>query len=500
VKARRRAAYRGVLAALLLSGIPALAGAGESEDRADDDKEFTAEANPRPAGMPLSPLPEAPSLELAEPRPEAVEALASILARVVGVDALGRERAAQELYEAKSDWVAASARKLDALADAADRDAMNRVLTKIRERTRHADSDATKVDYLDAVLALPAPSERAWQDLVRLLALGRTLEAIGTTSACRELVRMYVRFDLVRLDVQRRLDRVGDPALAALIETTRHPAPKIAEWAKRQLSLRGKAIPQEAVRTTDPSVLAGVLLALGRVGDPETARLLISFSGTDRLEVRTAARQALVLLGESAAWQLREAFLDTTGRNAPRDWTWKRLARELFTELDRTRLSQVYEIYERALASHKQGDFAAMKQGFDRVLTQSPLFEGREAMAELYLEFAERHPEPVDQAEDALRRAERIAHDETTRRRVQSRLLLLRAEQLEKRGFWDRTLVERAAHLDPDNAAAERALRAPASGDSGWSPGPRYLVATTVSVLALGGVAWVLWTARRRRS
>src|SRR5690606_36738245 len=128
------------------------------------------------------------------------------------------------------------------------------------------------------------------------------------------LVRMYVRFDLLRLEVQRRLDKIGEPALAALIETTRHPAPKIADWAKRQLSLRGKAIPQEAVRTDDPSVLASVLVALGRVGDPETARLMISFSGTDRLEVRTAARQGLVLLGESAAWQLREAFLDTTVR------------------------------------------------------------------------------------------------------------------------------------------------------------------------------------------
>jgi HEAT repeat protein len=122
-------------------------------------------------------------------------------------------------------------------------------------------------------------------------------------------------------------------------------------------------------------VLAAVLVALGRVGDPETARLLISFAGTDRLEVRNAARQALVLLGEAAAWQLREAFLDTTGRTAPRDWTWKRLARELFTEFDRTRLAQVYEIYEQALAAHKKGDLVAMKQGFDRVLTQSPLFE-----------------------------------------------------------------------------------------------------------------------------
>ena len=99
---------------------------------------------------------------------------------------------------------------------------------------------------------------------------------------------------------------------------------------------------------------------------------------------------------------------------------------------------------------------------------------------------------------DPSRRAERVAHDEATRKRVQSRLLVLRAHTLEKRGFWDRTLVERAVELDPDNVAATQALRAPSAGSSGWNAGPRYLVAITVSVLALGGVAWVLWTARRR--
>lgn len=486
---------------VLLAGLAAsvAAEAAEPKGRPGEDREYTAEANPRPAGMPLSPLPDPPKLELPEPRPEAVEALNGILSRLVGPDETARQQAARELYEAKPDWVSAVARKMDGLAEKADRQAMDRQLGRIRDRIRRAPADAPQADYLDALLELPQPSEQAWQDLVRLVALGRALEAIGSTSACRELVRVYVRFDLLRLDVQRRLDRVGDPALAALIETTRHPAPKIAEWAKRQLVLRGKAVPQEAVRTDDPSVLAGVLVALGRVGDPETARLLISFAGTDRLEVRTAARQALTLLGESAAWQLREAFLDITGRTAPRDWTWKRLARELYTELDRTRLSEVYQIYEKALLAHERGDLVAMKEGFDRVLAQSPLFESRDTMAELYLEFAEKNPEPALLAEDALRRAERIAHDEGSRKRIQSRLLLLRARQLERTGFWDRTLADRAAALDPTYEAAQRAHASADATTSGWTTASRYSVAITVSALALGGVAWILWTARRSR-
>lgn len=480
-------------------GYASPASAGEGKGRRDDDREYTAEANPRPAGMPLSPLPEPPSTELPEPRPQAVEALGGILTRLTGTDALARERAAQELFEAKPDWVSAASRKVDSIAESADRSDMERLLMRLRDGRRKGTDEGPKADYLDLALERAEPEQKAWQGLVRLLALGRVLEAIGSTGACRELVRMYVRFDFLRIDVQRRLDKIGDPALAALIETTRHPAPKIAEWAKRQLSLRGKAIPQEAVRSDDPSVLASVLVALGRVGDPETARLLISFSGTDRLEVRTAARQGLVLLGESAAWQLREAFLDTTGRTAPRDWTWKRLARELFTELDRTRLAQVYDIYEQALAAHKKGDLVAMKRGFDRVLTDSPLFEGREAMAELYLAYAEAHPAPADEAEDALRRAERVAHDDALRHRIQSRLSMLRAQSLAEAGFWDRTLVDRARALDPENAEAEGALPRPGASPSKMSAVSRYLVAITVSVLALGGVGWILWTARRQR-
>lgn len=121
-------------------------------------------------------------------------------------------------------------------------------------------------------------------------------------------------------------------------------------------------------------------------------------------------------------------------------------------------------------------------------------------MAALYLEFAEAHPEPVDQAEDALRRAERIAHDDALRAKIQSRLLVLRARSLEARGFWDRTLVDRAVSLDPDNDDAQSALSAPDATASGLSTLSRYLVAITVSLLGLAGVGWIFWTARRERS
>lgn len=464
----------------------------------DDDKEYSAEAAPRPSGMPLSPLPEPPKLELERPRPLALQALDGVLERITSPDPLVRERAAQELLEGKPDWVSAVAKRVDTVAEHADREAMSRVLGRVRDKARAAGASSNTpgdADYLGFALGSAEPQSKPWRDLVQLLALARVLEALESTPAARELIRIYVRFDFMRLDVQRRLERMGESAIPALYEAKRHPATKVADWAKKQLELRGRAVPQEAVRVRDPEVLSDVLLALGRAGELDAARLLVSFAGSDRHQVRLAARQALTLLGEASAWQLRDAYQDLTGKAPPRDWTWKRLARELFTELDRTRLANVFQRYEQALAAKEKGDLVAMKEGFDAVLAESPLFEAREEMAPLYLEFALRHPEPRQRALGALRRAERISHDEALRRRIESRRVLIEAELLEEQGLHDRALYERAASLDPKNT---RAAREAPGQSGGLGPVARYALALTVVGLSLGGAGWVLWTARRR--
>src|SRR5690606_13261501 len=109
--------------------------------------------------MPLSPLPAPPSLELPEPRPQAVEALNGILTRLIDQDAVTRERAARELYEAKADWVAATARKIDQLAESADRRELDRVLTRARDAARKAPDDGSQPDYVDMALLVAQPDQ-----------------------------------------------------------------------------------------------------------------------------------------------------------------------------------------------------------------------------------------------------------------------------------------------------------------------------------------------------
>ena len=225
---------------------------------------------------PLSPLPEG-----AEPRaPRTVaaelEQLDALLARIRSEDAAVREEARREILEVNPRLCAAIDRRVNAIAEHGNRDAMKQALEAIRKRAR--DDDARQASRggrseqgRDARLSgdgqprTVRPAAKEWQDLVSLLAMSRMLARIGSVEAARELIDVYVRFgEFVRVDTQLMLEKMGDKAVAALIEARRHRAEKISRWAERQLDTLGKAIPGEAVQTQDSQVLADVLRAYGQ--------------------------------------------------------------------------------------------------------------------------------------------------------------------------------------------------------------------------------------------
>ncbi len=490
-----------VAASFLCFGPVASAAPARSAE-APDDKEMHAEAPSRPSEMPLSLLPEPPSLDLTPPRPAALEAIDGILGHLSSADPVARERALGELLETRPDWVSGLARRIDRLAERSDKTAMRALLEKLRERARRgpSDDDATS-DYLALALASPAPDSAVWRDLVQVLAIGRMLKNIGSADAVRELIRIYVRFgEFMRISTQRELDALGDRQIAGLYEARRHQAPKIASWASKRLDLLGKSIPHEAVRTKDAAALADILVALGRSRDPDAGRVLISFAASERSQIRLAARQGVALLGEVGSWQLRDAYQDTTGKQAPRDWTWKRTARELFTEYDRIRSAKVFEIFEAAQKAEAAGKLAEMAQGYDRVLAASPLFEERELMAAGYMKYAESvQASSPDLAIGAFRRVERIAKEEALRNRAESARHTLEAAALDATGLVDRGLLDKALALDPDNGRARDALDASVFAQRGLANSVRYLLAGAVALLSLGGAGYVVWMTLGRR-
>lgn len=469
-----------------------------------EDREIQAAAPDRPKDMPLAVLPEPRSIDLPAPRPAALEAIDELLRSLTDPDPAARASAHSLLSRARTDWVSGLERRVNRLAERSDRQKMKALFERIIKQERPS-ADPVTADYLRDVMAYPEPADPTWRDLVQLLALNRMLTAAGTTDAARVLIFVYTRFgEFIRIDCQRQLEAIGDRAAAALIDARRHPAPKIASWAERLLSLKGASNPHDVVRTDDSTALAEILVALGRSRDPELTNLLLSFAASDREGVRRAAREGLVLLGEIGAWQLKDAYLNITGKLPPRDWTWKRTARELFTEYDRLELEEAYALLargERALADKKYADMA---RSFNEIVARVPSFQEPEKLALGYLNAA-RAVQLADPtfAIELSYRAEQLFSNPEQKNEAEALRRLLDAEQLRKRGWIDQTELGRAQELDPSLGEASTKLSRSSRAGLPWGTTSRYVVAAMVSVLSLLTAAWIFlstWWKRGRSS
>ncbi|MGC4090160.1 MAG: hypothetical protein QM756_20220 [Polyangiaceae bacterium] len=339
------------------------------------------------------------------------------------------------------------------------------------------------------------PGKKPYQDLVSVIAISRMLCAIGSVEAVRTLLNVYMRFgEFLRISTQRELLRLGDKAVPALLEARRHPAEKIAHWALRQLDTLGRAVPGEAVRATDPQVLADVLRAYGRTRDPDATRIVVSFANSERGVVREAARQSIALFGEVAMWQLKDTYENVVGKKPPRDWSWDRTARELFAEFDRARSAVVADAFAEGRIARAKGDYEAMRKSFDDVMARDPRFEPR---AELFgglprvrRRVFDEHPA---EAEVALLRAARLNSDAAQAPKIESQLLTLRAIDSVRHNVADVTLLERALTLDPHNARAETLLSELRHGKvEGTGERARHVAAGTIGLLSIAAIIALL--------
>ncbi len=236
------------------------------------------------------------------------------------------------------------------------------------------------------------------------------LTAIGTTPAVRELINLHSYFgEMLRVDLQRQIAKLRDKAVPALIEARQHDAKIVQRWANKQLDVLGRAIPGEAVASNDTQILADVLRAYGRTRDVDAERVILSFSNSDRIQLREASREAIAAVGEPGIWQLRDQYLSLTGNKAPKEWAWDRLARELFALYDRARLAEVYKLMDDGTAAASAGKVVEAVDCFDKVLARSPLFDRRKEMVKSYFERATQLEEGHrDDALSMMRKALRL--------------------------------------------------------------------------------------------
>ncbi|HWA77658.1 MAG TPA: hypothetical protein VG937_35215 [Polyangiaceae bacterium] len=502
---RARSTLTGILLGAFLSVSPLALGA-------DPEKEKGASGE-QPEGPPsavdeLPPLPSAPRVELEKPAAKDLSELDARLSALSASDPAERDSAARELLEVDARLVPAIAFRLDKIADSADKEALKRLFLEVRRESKEverAESDESarpgtaSPDYLGMLVQHARTNSKAFPDLIAVVAMSRMLSQIGTVEAARTLITVYVRFgEFLRIHTQRELARLGDKAVPALLEARRHQAEKIARFAARQLDALGRAVPGEAVRVTDPQVLADVLRAYGRTRDPDAARIVVSFANSERAVVREAARQAIGLFGEVSMWQLKDTYESVVGKKPPRDWSWERTARELFARFDRARSAAVMQAFEAGRAARAKGDLEAMRRAFDSVVAQNPRFERKAELAQGYLAYAKQafddHPR---ECEVALLRAERLSTDPGEIAKIQSQILTLRATESVKKGVADVVLIDRALELDRNNERARTLLAELRRGkiDRG-SERARKLAAGTIGLGALIAIAALL---RRRR-
>jgi tetratricopeptide (TPR) repeat protein len=446
-----------------------------------------------PAAADTAPAPPASTTSAAgaEAGATSLEELERLLMPLGGDDAVARKSAAKTVSELGPEAVAAITRKLAELRKAST----PAVVAAIKQAKDAKDAK----DLCEALLDRPA-SEAGAKTALLTAALIRALAHAATTPAVRQLVKVAGDHGgAFRPEVTRQIRALGDRSLPALIETRRDGSADLRHWAYGQLEAMGKRIPGDAVQTHDNQVLADVLHAYGAIHDLDAVPVILSFVSSDRVQVRSAARESLTSFGQDAVWKLREAYANLTGKSAPDGWSAAEVAKELFAAYDRVRLQEVYGLLEDGLAKQKDGKLDEAIASFDKVLARQPMLDRRAETVPAYAEKAEKL-EQTDQvaALALLRKAERLAPDGPRVAQVKAEIAYLDGEDLVARGIPDSEPFKRALALDPTHVKARAELERLSATTADRASRTRN-VAAAAGCLLLGVIALLLFGGRRKR-
>ncbi|CAN5706058.1 hypothetical protein BH11MYX4_BH11MYX4_08980 [soil metagenome] len=416
------------------------------------------------------------------------EELERLLAPLGGDDGDARRAAAKTVGELGQDAVPAITRKLAELR-------------KLPATSVTAALKGAKVpegsDLCEALLKLPKSD--GTKAALTTAALIRALAHAGTTPAVRQLVKVAGDANgAFRPEITRQVRALGDKALPALIEGRKDASSDVRHWASNQLEAMGKRIPGDAVQTKDNQVLADVLRAYGTVHDLDAVPVVLSFVSADRVQVRTAARDALGAFGQDAVWKLREAYANLTGKSAPEGWAAAEVAKELFAAYDRFRLQEVYGLLEDGLKKDKEGKPDEAVAAFDKVLARQPMLDRRAEMVPAYVAQGQKVEDADAQAALAFfRKAVRLAPECPRAPQINAEIAYLEGKDLQARGIPDTEPFKRALTLDPAHVKARAELERLESTTSDHQSRTK-AVGAAAGVLLLAVIGILLFGGARR--
>jgi len=319
--------------------------------------------------------------------------------------------------------------------------------------------DGEGVDSMKAVAI--SGNTAAHKSLALLLAGVRACEKQGGVAGARVLVRLSMDHKgLLKPWSTAALKRMGDHAVAALIEVRRDSDKDLRSFANKQLDAMGKFLPSDAVQVHDPQALADVLTAFGKTKDPDAMRAIVPYLNAERAPVRDAARWAIAQYGPDARSILEETHDQFTGEKAGKDWPADRILKALVVAYDKVRLAEVFKLLDEGVAHRDAGRLEEAVASFDALLARAPQFERRAELASAYHELA-RRKESTDKPAARLlyAKAARLAVTTPLAATIEADLAVLDTRELLERGIADTSLLQKALALDPNHTAARDLLQ-----------------------------------------
>lgn len=256
-------------------------------------------------------------------------------------------------------------------------------------------------------------------------------------------------------------NRLGLRMVPAYVELRGHKSVDVRRWAARSLRVLGITDATVATQQEDPRLLGATLRAYGVTHDLEAMPTLMSFLNDPRIQVRTAAREAVRELGRNAIWKLRIAYQEVTGSNADSKWSAAETLDELCLLFDRARIEAAETALARGLQAHLAGDLLLMAAEFEKALRIDPLHPRRAEMAAGFaaLGSARAAQDDLVGAVGAYRRSVRLAASgDPELAHWKAELRYLEAEGALTRGVVDMPGYREVLALDAEHAPAADAI------------------------------------------
>lgn len=317
---------------------------------------------------------------------------------------------------------------------------------------------ADDFDLAAALVALPSADADAYRALLGTTCILQSLARDGREPAVSRMILVSADHGgLLRFEVMRRMKALGEKAVAPLVRARADKRVRGFAWSA--LDAMNKKIPGDAVQTKSNAILGDVLSAYGATKDMDALGVVMSFMSSERDEVRSAARAALLAYGDLALPKLRETYANVMNAPAPNDWNAERVARAIFDVLDKQRLADVDALVDDGLAKSESGDFSGAVTSFDKVLARMPFHARRTMMAPAYAKLGESLAD-TDRAaaRAAMRKSIDLDPNGAHAAECRAAIEVMDGEDLLARGIEDRAPFERALAIDPANAKARAAI------------------------------------------